>query len=128
MSITTDLTTNIGKVRLEIGDNDSGNGRGVKPDGTNLTDEQVQYFLDVEGTVGRATAHACEALARAWTKMANSTRSNRRDEWADVAKGWREMAAGLRLQFGGGIPLGAMSAPFVRVDGYSAHAGELEEL
>lgn len=126
--IVTDLTTDIGKVRLEIGDTDSTRGRGKKPDGTNLTDAEIQYFLDEEGSVGRATAHACEALARAWATVPDSMRGNRSDHYSDVAKAWALQAETLRRQYGGGAIGFAMAAGFKRVDGYSEHAEEVSEM
>lgn len=127
MAIETSLTTDIGKVRLELNDTDEARGKGVKPTGENFTDVEIQYFLDEEGTVGRSVAHACEVLARAWARMPESQRGNRRDDWSTVAEQYRKQAETLRRQYGGGgTALGAMSAGVVRVDGYSEHAEESE--
>lgn len=129
MAIETDLSTDIGKVRLEMNDTDEARGKGVKPTGENFTDAEIQYFLDEEGTVGRATAHACEVLARAWARMPDSQRGNRRDDWREVAENYRTLAETLRRQYGGGgTALGAMSAGVIRVDGYSAYAESTGEM
>jgi hypothetical protein len=114
-------TLNIAKVRLELGDTTSG--VGVRPDGTNFTNEELQIFLDREGDdVMRATAAACEALARAWSVVANITVGPRREDLAAVAEAWAKRAAQMRAQYGGVVSQSgaAFSAGVVRSDGYSA--------
>ena len=61
MTFTTALTTDIGKIRLELGDDTAS--AGVLPTGLNLTDEQLQVILDREGSVMRTVAGVCELLA-----------------------------------------------------------------
>jgi hypothetical protein len=120
MTFTYTLTTDIGKTRLEIGDTDSTTGMGVRPDGTNLTDEEIQVWLTREGTVGGAAAAACEALARMWARMANVSAGPRSESLSDVAKAWAEQARVLRQQYGGAAVV--VSAGVTREDGYSEHA------
>ena len=56
MSFTTDLTTDIGKVRLYIHDLDVNNP--IFPD-----DTMIQAFIDAEGTLKMAAAFALETIA-----------------------------------------------------------------
>ncbi len=99
MAFTYDTTTDLGKLRFEIGDTTSGTG--VKPDGTNLTDAELTLLLTREGTVGLATCAVCEILARHWSRMASVTVGARSETMADVAKAWAERAKELRVQYGG---------------------------
>lgn len=58
MAATYDVSTDIGKIRLFIGDTD------VDPESDAIfTDEELQVFLDLEGSVRSAAAAAIEALA-----------------------------------------------------------------
>ena len=111
MPITTDLTTNIGKVRLEIGDTDSTSGQGVKPDGSNLTDDEIDYCLTLEGSVRLAAAKACELLARHWSGLTNITINGRTENFADVAKAWAAQAKALRASSGGGLRIRRLARP-----------------
>ena len=81
----------ISEVRLELGDTSSG--AGVRPDGSNFSDEELQYFIDqadgdVEGAVGRA----CSSLAKQWTVVANITVGPRKEELGKVAGEWAARA------------------------------------
>lgn len=111
MAITTDLELDIGQVRLEIGDSDETTGQGVKPDGTNFTDLEIQWFLDQEGSVRLAAAHACEALSRHWSKVANIQIGSRREEFAKIAENWRAQGKELRSQGGGGLRIRRLARP-----------------
>lgn len=63
MAYTYDLSTNIGKVRLLIPDNDE--------NAYDLGDDEIQYFLDQAGaSVNRAAIRACKWLARKYSKKA----------------------------------------------------------
>ena len=83
---------NISRVRLELGD--TVQGTGVRPDGTNLTDEEILYWLgeedsDIDATVARAAG----ALSKMWTIASKSiTVGPRREEFGDVAKAWADRA------------------------------------
>lgn len=73
-----DLTTSVGMLRLEIGDEVFESG--VKPNGDNFTDAELEYFLAQEGsTVGRAAARACEVLSRAYAGLVDLTVGPRRE-------------------------------------------------
>jgi hypothetical protein len=95
------LTADVGKVRLEIGDTVSGSG--VRSSGANLTDEEIQVWLDAESDdVMLAAARACEMLARDWAKAASIQLGPRREQLSDVAKAWERQAQALRDQYGSG--------------------------
>ena len=111
MPITTDLTTAIGKVRLEIGDTDSTAGQGVKPDGSNLTDDEIEYCLTLEGSVRLAAAKACEVLGRHWSKVADIQIGSRQEQFAQIAKNWVSRGQELRSQGGGGIRIRRLARP-----------------
>ncbi len=85
----------ISKVRLEIGDIVSG--AGVRPDGTNFTDEELSVWLDDEDSNVKLTAaRACEALARAWNLVAKSeTVGPRKIEYGDISANFEKLASSL---------------------------------
>jgi hypothetical protein len=124
MEFTYDLTTAVGKVRLEIGDTSSDDG--VKPDGSNLTDAEISLWLTEEGSVGRASARACEALARTWARLVDLAVGPRRESLSQAAKAWAEQGAELRRQHGGG-KMGAYAAGWLRQDGYGDEAEPSDE-
>ncbi len=109
------LADDVSKVRLELGDEVCGNG--IKPDGGNFDDSELSYWLTREGSVMRAVAAACEALARSWSKVATLSVGPRREELSQVARSWADRAKELRRQYGGDAM--AFSAGLVRQDGYS---------
>jgi len=115
-AFTTDLETEIGEVRMELGDDVQG--EGVRPDGANLTDTQIQKLLDREGSVMLAVAAACELLARQWSRVANITVGPRSEQLGNVAAEWQKRAEKLRAQHGG-AGAGGFSIQAGRVDAYS---------
>ena len=81
----------ISKVRLELGDNVAN--YGVKPDGSNFDDAELQYWItDEGGDITHAVGRACDALAKLWTNVANITVGPRREELGSVAAGWEKRA------------------------------------
>jgi hypothetical protein len=102
-----DLGTHVGQVRLALGDTMYGSG--VRPDGTNLDDSEIECFLTQEGDdVDMATARACEVLATMWAGQADLTVGPRNEKLSQVAQRYAERAQVLRtgtLQ-GGRINLG----------------------
>jgi hypothetical protein len=108
----------ISKVRLEI--DDTVEGEGVRPNGTNLSDEEIAVLLEREGDDEmRAAAAACELLSRAWSKIASISAGPRREEAGKIAAEFRASAVELRRQHGYGSQGGMMSIGTIRVDGYS---------
>lgn len=93
---TYDLANSIGLVRLEIGDTDFE--AGIRPDGTNLSDEELQVFLDREGSVLGASAAALEVVTRLWRRRADITVGDVSRQSSQVANGLERDAKALRVQ------------------------------
>lgn len=101
-----DVSTDLGKVRLEVGDTDTAN--------PIFADDEITYFLTEEGSVLAAAARACETLA---ARYAGSYRFKTDDQEFDRGKLSEQYAAQakrLRAQAGG-----ATSVASTRIDGYS---------
>lgn len=125
MTITTSLTSDIGKVRLQIGDDGS---TGVLPDGTNLSDDQVTYYLTAEGSVMRSVAGICEMLATRYVQLVDLAVGPRRESMSQIAKGYADRAKALRARFGG-QGMGAYAAGVKRQgDGYGVEPEPSDEL
>lgn len=124
MAFTYDLSTDVGKVRLYLGDKT--NGAGPLPDASNFSDEELTQVLAQEGNdVMRAVAACCEILANAWAAIASSGVGPRREESSHVSEMYRKRAMDLRAQYGGAALTG--SALLLRDDGYAqAQAGDLQ--
>ena len=103
------ITTIVGQIRLEIGDNVLL--KGVKPEGANFTDEELTHFYTVEGgdasidpvqtQIGRASAKACETLAIIYAKEATMTKMGPTSDRWDTSKFYSDMGKRLRQQYGG---------------------------
>lgn len=124
MTFTYDLTATgdsliASRIRLEIGDTDNSTDAGVKPDGTNFTDEELVYFYDQESSIVEAgAARACEVLARFWALHSESVRIRDYQLTArQQATQYRRLAEDLRERSGTLFKSG--SAPVLPVDGYS---------
>lgn len=117
MSFTYDTATDIGKVRFALGD--VTNGTGIKPDGTNFSDSEIDLLLTREGSWGAAAAACCETLAVWYARVVNISVGPRREDLGAIRQVYAELAARLRLQYGGGGVAHGFSAGVVRVDGYS---------
>lgn len=101
-----DLATDVGKLRLTIGD--------TEETAALFYDSELEYFLEVEGSVLAAGALACETLA---ARYAGSYRFKTDDQEFDRGKLSEQYAAQakrLRAQAGG-----ATSVASTRIDGYS---------
>jgi hypothetical protein len=104
MTFTYDLASSdatlllISKVRLEIGDTIVG--LGVRPNGSNLTDEEISLWLTEESDVVLlAAARACDALARAWANYVNTTAGKLKEELNTVSGKYEAAANSLRAQY-----------------------------
>lgn len=98
MAFTYDLTTDAGKLRLEIGDTAEDNG--PRPNNANFSDEEIAHFLSEEGTTGRAAARCCEVLAREWSRKAGSERLGPRSFARNQSDAYQKQADLLRAQHG----------------------------
>lgn len=116
-----DLSTDLDKLRFEIGDTVSGTG--VLPDGSNIPDATLNAVLTQEGSVGLAAARVCESLARAWAKIAASISVGSRSESNQQVTNWTEQANELRKQYGqrSGTTAGLFSIGMQRDDGYAEY-------
>jgi hypothetical protein len=115
MSFTYDLTTDTGKVRLELGDTTADTG--IRPDGSNLQDEEIAVWLSREGGVMRTVAAACEALARQWSIIADTSSGPLSESAGAVAGKWAERGKGLRNAYGYGdanSAAGTFAGGFIR--------------
>ncbi|MCI0363682.1 MAG: hypothetical protein L0219_07345 [Phycisphaerales bacterium] len=124
MTFTYDLSTAIGKVRFQIGDDVEAAGDpvsgGIRPDGRNLSDEEIDLLLDAEGDdVMRATAAGCELLARLWSRVPTIQVGFRKEDAGKLAGEFAARAQELRNQHGYGSQGGMFSVGVIRVDGYS---------
>lgn len=118
MTFSYDLDTDIGKVRLEIGD--TVESQGVKPNGSNLTDEELQHMLDEEGSVGRASARACEILARFYAPLVDLAVGPKRESLSKAHAQWMKVAKDLRAKHGG--TAATFSVGVIPKDGFSKAA------
>lgn len=109
MSISTDLSSALGQMRLLLGDNIEG--AGVRPDGTNFSDAELSYFHTQGGGVLEGAALACDALAQLWTLQPSFEADGLRVERGTVAAGWRIAAQGLRARAGAKTQRLIRSAP-----------------
>ena len=122
MTFTYTVGTNLGNVRMALGDTVSGTG--VLPSGANFTDEEINEIVDVEGTWQKAVAHLCEILANRWATSVNFSADGVSVSRSDVARTWREMAAVWRANYGGTHRAG--SASVTRSDGFSTSVANVD--
>ena len=119
MTFTYDLTETgdallYGKVRLEIGD--TAENSGVKPDGSNFSDAELDLILSEEGdSVGRAAARCFEILANWYAGVADLTVGPRKEALGKVAESYAKRAKEYRRKYGGGVQAGAYG--LIRKDG-----------
>jgi hypothetical protein len=101
MAFTYDLTTNRGKVRLNIGDTVENSG--PRPDRRNFSDEEVDHFISTETEgITAATAFVFEILANEWAAYAISEKEGEvsfdakevSDQYLDIANEWRSKPGG----------------------------------
>jgi hypothetical protein len=117
MAFTYDLTTDVGKLRLAVGDSIENSGpRPQTGASSNFSDEELQHFVTTEGTVGSASAAVFETLAAEWSIFTNITLGPRKEEFAKIAEAFLKRAAAARARYGGGL---SFSVSWSRVDGYS---------
>lgn len=68
---TYNLTTDVGKLRLALNDNDAMNAAsGVKPDGSSYSDKELAVFIELAGSWQRAVSVTLRAMANAYAKHA----------------------------------------------------------
>lgn len=110
MAFTYDLTTDVGKVRLEYGDTD--------PASVLFQDAELVRFLEVEGnSILGAAAHACEALARRFSRRMDFQTDDQAFKASQLAGNFAAQAKELRSRTDAGEGTGTVKTK--RVDGYS---------
>lgn len=111
MTFTYTLATDIGKLRLKLGDRTSGSG--PRPDGTNLTDEELQVLLTEGGSVDAALVLACETLANEWSSVSDLAVGSVRESASQAAKAWAARATELRTTLAGAWSFGRLNLDFI---------------
>lgn len=116
MTFAYDLTTDRGKVRLNLGDTQEN--AGPRPDKRNFSDAEIDYLLSAESSViVAATAFGFEILASEWASFAISEREG---EAQYDAKGMADVYSGLandwRSKPGGGDSSNTLSGGVITLD------------
>ena len=109
------LTTNLDRVRFQIGDvTEDG---GPRPSDGNFTDAEINQLITNEGTWQRAVAACFERLATEWTRYPSFKADGLSLNRSDIAKGYRMQAESWRQQYGRTVPIAV--AGQITKDGYS---------
>ncbi len=106
----------VSKVRLAIGD--SNEGVGVRPDGSNFSDEEILIALgDAGDNVNIASSIICNWLATAFAQVADLRVGPRSESLSDISKAYKTRAD----ELAGGSATSRMtySLGVIRKDGYS---------
>lgn len=92
----TNLSTDLAKVRLAIGDTSSSSGRGIKPDGSNFSDEELAIYIATATAAGQtwrsAVGPVLRVLANQYAAAARATTIG------PVSEDLKETARALREQ------------------------------
>lgn len=129
MSFTYTLSDNTGKVRLAIGDTSSTSGAGVKPDGTNFTDEELAVFIttaiDAGLTWRSAVAPILRTLANQYAWNARSIRfADYQEDFTQTAAAlWTQAAAWEQSIDASGNAVAGLSAGVLTLDGLYVSVG-----
>jgi len=86
------VDTDLARVRLAINDTSATTDAGVKPDGTNFTDEELNALITAGGSWQRGVVLALTVLANAYAAKARSVRES------DYAEDLKAIAGELRAQ------------------------------
>lgn len=118
MAFTYDLSTNRGKVRLNLGDTVENSG--PRPDKRNFSDVEIDHLISTE-TAGNtaATAFGFEILASEWAAYAIMEREGEvsfdakavSDQYTDIANEWRSKPDG--GTGGGSLQAGVLTLDFM---------------
>ncbi len=105
-----DLSTDLDVIRFRVSDTTSGSG--LKPDGSNFTDEEISGLLTIEGSPERTIAAIYENLATAWANYVDTQIGARSEKlsqkatrYASLAKQWRDDYGSVGLS---GISIGIL--------------------
>lgn len=121
MTFTYDLTTDIGAVRLYIGDRAEGDG--ILPSGDNYTDEEIEAILArLNDDVEAASVVLLESAARRWGTMVDVTMGPLKEAYSQASKSLMSLAGKMREDYD--VAVSACAVTFDREDGYSEAADE----
>ncbi len=100
MAIETSLAEIVGKIRLELGDNQADPG-GMLPNGRNFSDEELTHFYTEEGShFWRGVARAFEAASAVWAQEPVAYQLGPEKEQISTADKLAEKARKLRVRYG----------------------------
>jgi len=115
MAFTYTLTTDLGKVRLLIPDNDS--------TAYDLEDDEIEYFLTARGdNVTAAASDCCALLARQFAKLSSFSADGLSVQYGQRAQNYAAQATALAAKSQGGMS----TVSITREDGYSETAVDSE--
>lgn len=115
----------ISRVRLELGDTVEDSG--VKPDGFNISDEEISLILDAsDDDVMSTVTSLADIMARHWANTVDVTTGPRREALSQASKRWRDIADEMRASGEAKAGTFFSFAPD-RTDGYSAYADDTTE-
>ena len=110
-TVTTDTSTDIGRVRLLL--------RDQNPEKAAFDDAELQVFLDLGGSVESAVGYAARALLMERARFATTFGDNQNDDSALI-----EYLRGLVEMYGGRAP----AMPYVTVSSFAAHPSDPQVL
>lgn len=93
-----DLATDLDRIRFAI--DDTVDGTGIKPNGDNFTDEELEGLLADEGTVGRTVAAVFEKLAGSYARLVDTKIGPRDEKSSQTAQMYASLAAQKRKEHG----------------------------
>jgi hypothetical protein len=119
------LTTDVGSLRLRIGDTVENNGpRPYEGAASNFSDEELQHFLTLQGSVASAVTQMFYVLAAEWSAYTNITIGPRREEFAKIADQYAKRAQASKEENAStGAPF---SVGWTRDDGYHEYVAGSE--
>ena len=120
----TDLSTDLARVRLAIGDTTQD--AGVRPDGTNFSDQELELFIDAATSAGGTWRNAVPSVLRILANQYAAAAKVSEDQ--DVREDLTRTAASLRDQAkdfestitatGASAAVGSMAAGVLTLGGY----------
>ena len=113
------LATNLDKVRFYIGDTSSATGAGIKPDGTNFSNDEINGLITIEGSWQKAVAGAYETLAAAYANLVDLTLGPRKEAFSQASDRYTKLAETWRKKYGTTSATRAGMRHPTRIDGYS---------
>jgi hypothetical protein len=113
-----DLSTDLDQIRFKV--SDTIEDAGVKPNGVNFTDEEINGLQTLESSVNRTVASLYETLAVTWANYIDTEIGTRDEKLSQIAKRYESLAKKWREDYGFSDSADTFSSGFVtRVDGYS---------